>query len=387
MSALIGISRTTLFYWKDIGVIAPSGYRKSYPLWEKPSQERINELRIASKQRQSEGARRGNQIARAKGGPSRGMERMREAVLANPEILKKGVVTRCKEMAEAPPCDLIDRIGLHEQSGVPLPTIDRWIRGGYITPAFVDPKWRKSWFTPLTQEDVADIRAKCRQTLREVGKRNMAQALEKWHGGTGKEHRLSSRPSVDHLMVEEVAEMIGERYSLVASATKEGSLSSVKVGRYKWVIRSDAETWNQQRLAKKAAKERPSSTQSPDQGSKPKNQAPIAPEVVYQKQKAATPKPSVLPSFTTRQKPQSTVRQQIRDFDSYDTAVEGGQANPAFQGPLGFNVLLNSKTGAYRSAAVNVVPADGWTYHQRHYRNGLGQWQIRTMSISGQVHL
>jgi predicted site-specific integrase-resolvase len=64
------------------------------------------------------------------------------------------------------------------------------------------------------------------------------------------------------------------------------------------------------------------------------------------------------------------------EFIEYDTAVKAGRANLTYQGPLGFNLWQHASLG-FRAEAVNRVPSEGWRYHERHAKNGYGQWAIR----------
>jgi predicted DNA-binding transcriptional regulator AlpA len=379
---LIGVSNPTLYQWKKLGLIAPVMYRGRFPLWEKIPQCRIDALWRDSARRKLEGARKGNRVSAQNGTLLRGIEAAHKKIAENPEILRKGREKRFSEQEQQAPEGALDRTAFSAQTGLGIATIDRYVRKGWIVPLHVDPKWRKAWFAPMSPEQVEELRQKAKEAIRESARGNIAKVLEQWHGGGSAAHRESFRPSPDHLTVEEVAKVIGEAFHLVASATKEGTLPKTKLGRYIWVLRSDVEPWNKKRLASIGAKSDTAIAKSTEQESR------LAEKSSSSKSKPAPKKQAELPRFANRHGTIHPVQDPpLRDFAGYDAAVEAGKANPAYQGPMGFNIHLHSKTGAYRSAPVSVNPQDGWNYHQRHYRNGFGQWQMRTMSRYGEVHL
>lgn len=352
LARMANVSTRTIRRWRAHGLITPAVQASHHRKWHPLTEDRLKEIRAFNYQRMTKRQER-----------------------------SEGDKTKDKPEPITPPFEgALTNLELSALCGVPESTINRWVQTGLLE-RFTHPSApRKGWYKPLTDEEVQAIRAEARSRQRHVGASTIRQNQSR------RQNKLSLRPSPDHMTAEEAAEMIGEAVTTVRTARKKGKLANTMTGQYAWYLRSDVEAWNRERLAKKV--------KAPNAEPAPKTYLPtpakgsVPDAALRPKLKAQPPKPVVLPRFTPApdSSPAASPRTS-RDFGAYDAAVEAGKANPAFQGPLGFNVLHNSQTGAFRPAPVSVIPQDGWNYHQRHYKNGLGQWQIRTMGRNGEVHL
>lgn len=253
--------------------------------------------------------------------------------------------------------------------GVPQPTLARWRVAGLLESLRVG---RFVFLKPIDKVGVIAIRNECQRRQREQGRANAIYLSESLKIRSAMSAREECRPQ-GALDMKQCAQSVGVSRFIIESAVHRGELPSTKTGRWIWVSETDLAVWVSGRDLSAERSQKESATRSTTQ--RYRNQAiyfapPKTPRI--------SPKASSIAPSDSRSGEDAVA--------SYDASVAEGKADPRFAGALGFNLIR--KEDRYQVLPVGTPLPDGWRYHQRHHKNGYGQWQVRTMhSVTGEVHL
>lgn len=365
----LGVAKSTAYYWARLGLIeaiegsAPRRYLV-------PSPEKKEHIREAMRQRRRVGATKGGQSASQMGLSASHAAKARQALAKSPDAHQRATEKRLEgSVAQVPP-GLVDGPTLCKQAGIGLSTLLRWRKGGYVSHAYQCPRLHTLYFEPLTPEQVQELRAQ--------GRHNMDP-----HEG-----RLSTRPE-GYITAEEAAQLAEVDVTTIKSAINRGLIVTTKVGRWVWLSPESVNTWRSRRgLAAQPGWSSPS----------PQPKTPRWREVGVKTRPVAAPLPR--PKELTIKRPEAAVvapkvgtctpeTATVRDASGdYEAVVSEAKTQPAFCGVLGFNLLRHNFTGEYRAASVSEKPQWPWRYHQKHYKNGWGNWTVASMNpVSGRVGL
>lgn len=239
-------------------------------------------------------------------------------------------------------------------------TLRRWVKRGWIAPVGV-VRYGALRFKNPTQDDIALIRQKIHEARAEIGRANAAhiatpESIQKRNVSRAN-NQEASRPN-GCLSRTEVASELGLQRKTFDKHVQKGWISEVSDG---WIHQTELRRY-------KAALEMKESVKS----ARPDRPRVSAPKV------APLPKPAPVPVA----KPALPA-----GFIAYDVATKEGRALPMFQSALGFNLLAHPQHG-FRPALVNEKPEMGWRYHERHFVNGFGQWQVKAQKpVTGEILL
>lgn len=247
-------------------------------------------------------------------------------------------------------------------------TLRRWITRGWIAPVGTTAHGAHRFETP-TPEKIAAIRASAREARCAAGRANArhivtGEAIARREASRAA-NRLAARPE-GCLTRKEAAEALGLSAPTFNKHVQKGWIATIE-GR--WIRQEDLDQHKAKRSKAKAL----------PRVSPPKN-------VVY------APKTKAVKAFAS--KPVKKVAEVAPappvvpvGFVLYDQAIVVGRSEARFQSVLGFNLLSHPSLG-FRAAVVSEKPEGAWRYHERHFINGFGQWQVRAQKpMTGEIVL
>lgn len=259
-------------------------------------------------------------------------------------------------MADVTTQDLVTYDELGKLIGVHRWTVRKWVDKGYLPPA-VARSPRGLLFPMPSAEQIAQSQARKRQN--EANRLQNLKVVKPEGAWLEKKMRRAPEGCVTH---EQAMELLGCSRDALKKRIQHKTLRTHSPG---WISLQEIERY----------KSRPVARRGPQKGAK------------YRLQDSPKPKELKIVPERPCSLPVAPEVPKAEGFAPYDTAVAIGRSNNAFQGALGFNLWKHPRLG-FRPEAVNVKPAEGWHYHERHAKNGRGQWVIRAQKpVTGEILL